>query len=222
MAVNSTTSSTSTSGLTDALGTGGGTLGKAEFLQLLIEQLKHQDPLSPADNQQFLAQLAQFTSLEQLQSLNQKYDQSMLLSQSLNNSAAAQLIGKTVRANGDQVQYEAGATPELGYYLPAEAATVQLQIYDDTGLVVRTIDSTDGTVGAHRLTWDGTDDNGNAVDPGDYHIGVTAKDSNGASVEALTVVTGTVDGVTFKNGSALLLVNGQELPLSSLLDVYAN
>jgi len=220
MSVTSTTSTGALSGVLTA--GGGGSLGKTEFLQLLIEQLKHQDPLSPLQNQEFIAQLAQFTSLEQMQSLNDKIDASNVLAQSLNNSAAAQLIGRTVRANGDQVQLESGSSTEVGYFLPAEAAAVQINIYDDQGRVVRTIPSSDGAVGAHHVTWDGTDEAGTLLEPGTYTIGVTAKDADGQAVDALTVVTGKVDGVTFKNGSALLLVNGQELPLSSLLDVYAN
>lgn len=61
-------------------------LGKDAFLQLLVTQLQHQDPLSPQDNSEFVAQLAQFSSLEALQNL----------SSSMSNNQALTLVGKPV------------------------------------------------------------------------------------------------------------------------------
>ncbi len=61
-------------------------LGKDAFLQLLVTQLQHQDPLAPQDNSEFVAQLAQFSSLEELQNLTS----------SMNNSQALNLVGKYV------------------------------------------------------------------------------------------------------------------------------
>ena len=75
-------------------------LGMQDFLKILLTQLSYQDPLKPVDNQEFMAQIAQFTSLEQTQQLNEK------LEQLITNQAALQsvgLIGRTVdisTANG--------------------------------------------------------------------------------------------------------------------------
>ena len=68
-------------------------MGLQDFLKILLTQLNYQDPLKPMDNQEFMAQMAQFTSLEQSQRLNEKMDQL------ISNQAALQsigLIGRTV------------------------------------------------------------------------------------------------------------------------------
>ena len=57
----------------EAIGSPGGALGKDEFLQLLVAQLQNQDPIDPVDNAQMIAQLAQFSSLEQMQNLNDQF-----------------------------------------------------------------------------------------------------------------------------------------------------
>ncbi len=56
-----------------ATGTAGGELGKDEFLTLLVTQMQNQDPLNPMDNTEMIAQLAQFSSLEQMQNLNESF-----------------------------------------------------------------------------------------------------------------------------------------------------
>jgi flagellar basal-body rod modification protein FlgD len=195
-------------------------LGKDDFLKLLITQMRYQDPLSPMDNTQFLAQMAQFSSLEQMQNLNESFDQSMLLSQSLNNSSAAGFIGRHVRASGDGVTLGTSGSVELGYFLPADAETVSVTVLDEQGREVRTIVSDAATAGAHRLQWDGNDLDGRRVASGTYTFKVTAKDADGVAVSATSVVTGLVEGITFKNGSAYLLVDGREVPLSEVLEVY--
>jgi flagellar basal-body rod modification protein FlgD len=209
-------SQTMSSGLTDAQG-----IGKDSFLQLLITQMRNQDPLSPMDNQEFLAQLAQFSSLEQMQNLNDKVDQAMQLSQSLNNSSAAALIGRQVRAAGDTVDLGASGGVELGYFLSQEAKDVSLTVYDANGAVVRTLVTSEGEAGAHRLTWDGRNEEGARVAAGSYTFKVSAKDDEGSDVNATTVVRGLVDGVMYKNGSAYLLVDGREVSLGDLLEVSA-
>lgn len=208
-----------TSAFTNA-SSAGGALDKDAFLQLLITQLRFQDPLSPMQNEQFVAQLAQFSSLEQMESLNSKFDDLSLLTQSLNNSSAAGLIGRQVRASGESVRLGAAESVEVGYFLPSEATEVTMTIYDGQGRAVRTLHPSEGAAGAHRLTWDGRDDAGVRLPAGDYKLQVEAKAAGGEAVSALSVITGPVEGVTFKNGSALLIVNGVELPLSSVLEVF--
>ncbi len=195
---------------------------KDAFMKLLITQMRYQDPLDPMDNQQFLSQLAQFSSLEQMQSLNQKFESSMALTQSLNNSAAAGLIGKTVRASGDTVSVGASGPVDLGYFLPAEASTVTLTVSDGTGKVVRTLVGVEKGAGAHQLAWDGRDENGARVPEGSYSFAVNATDTDGADLQATSMVDGLVEGVTFKNGTAYLLVDGREVSLSNVLEIHMN
>ena len=71
-------------------------LGKDEFLKLLITQLKHQDPVNPVDDKEFIAQLAQFSSLEQMQNLNTNLSDMMMAQQQLTARPAMQMIGREV------------------------------------------------------------------------------------------------------------------------------
>lgn len=87
------------SGVASNVTAGGGaqstTVTKDEFLSLLVTQLKNQDPLNPTDQKEMLAQLAQFSSLEQMQNLNQTLTAGSQFSQMAQSAA---LIGKTITA----------------------------------------------------------------------------------------------------------------------------
>src|SRR5688500_4318051 len=87
-----------------------GILGKDDFLQLLIAQLRHQDPLSPFDQNQFLAQTAQFTSLEQLQTINQQLAELKILSAGSELTRAVSLLGRTATVVGRNLEFTGGDT----------------------------------------------------------------------------------------------------------------
>ncbi len=118
-------------------------LGKDDFLKLLITQLKNQDPMNPTDGTQFASQLAQFSSLEQLSNLNDAIQQSMnnslYLTQSINNSLASNLVGKNVKVLSDSVTNSGQGETELGYTLPQNAASASIEIQDQYGATVKTI-----------------------------------------------------------------------------------
>ena len=195
-------------------------MGKDAFLQLLVTQLRYQDPLSPMENEAFLAQLAQFSSLEQMQQMNENFEASMLLTQSLNNSSAAGLIGKHVRAAGDSAVLQNESSVDLGYYLPGSAASVTVTVYDSGGAIVRVLPAGDASeAGSGQVTWDGRSETGDQLPAGEYRFTVEALDVEGNAVPVSTLINGRVDGVTFENGNALLLVGGEKIPLSSVLEV---
>lgn len=112
-------------------------LGKDDFLRLLIEQLKHQDPLEPVNNQEFIAQMAQFSSLEQMQNLNKNFETMALLDMA---SSAMNFLGRNVQA----------------------------------------------------------------IDP-----------SNGNG----ELITGTVSSIKLSNGEAMLVIDGQEIPLTAVQNI---
>lgn len=71
-------------------------LGKDDFLKLLITQLSNQDPTNPMENTEFIAQMAQFSSLEQMTNMNESFAK---MASMINSSQAANTIGKTVEIN---------------------------------------------------------------------------------------------------------------------------
>lgn len=200
-----------------------GTLGKDDFLKLLVSQLQNQDPLNPMDGTQFASQLAQFTSVEQLANINttlqSSMDASKLLNQSISNAMSTTVIGKEVRATGSTFNYTGTGTMKLGYTLPSAAVTATVQILDSTGKVVRTIDNPSVAAGDSDFKWDGLTDTGAQAAAGSYTVNVTAKDVKGAAITASPFFYGIVTGVRFKSTGTVFLVDGQEINLSDILEV---
>src|SRR5947207_10122264 len=84
--------------------TSGPSLGKQDFLKLLITQLRYQDPLNPLDQNQFLAQTAQFSSLESLQNIGTQLTDLKNMAQGQSLTQSASLLGKSATAMGRDVQ----------------------------------------------------------------------------------------------------------------------
>lgn len=198
-------------------------LGKNDFLKLLVAKLSYQDPLNPADDEDFIAQLAQFSSLEQMENMNKSLTTSLewdyLLSQTINNTNATSLIGRTVRADSSQIYLETGGSSNVAVGLDQAAAELTLTIRDGNGDVVRTITQQGLDSGDHEILWDGTDDSGVLVPAGFYSVGLAAIDGNGNAFAPGSYVEGVVEGVSYKDGMALLTINGQDIALGYVSEV---
>jgi flagellar basal-body rod modification protein FlgD len=195
--------------------TGGSTLGTEDFLTLLVAQLENQNPLDPTDTSSFTDQLAQYTQVEQLINLNDKMD-AMLeeTTESESTVNATDYIGMQVTGEANTMTIADGSVTS-GYYTLSDAAEVAVVISDDDGNVVTTLFNGQQEAGSFNLTWDGTDDSGNAVDEGTYTYAVMA--NTGSGYEALSsTITGTVDSVVYQNGTASLVVDGVLLDPSAI------
>ena len=114
------------------------TLGKDQFLQLLIAQLENQDPMSPTDDKEFVAQMATFSSLEQLIDVNSNLQGLAAGQGNLINAQALGLIGKqALVTGGDQVRLKAGKPDTLVYALPEPAREATLTVYAADGTPVK-------------------------------------------------------------------------------------
>ena len=194
-------------------------MGKDAFLELLVTQLRYQDPLKPMENTEFLAQLSQFSSLEQLWNVNETLGQNVDLTQSVNNALMTNLIGKEVKVSGNVLYWEEGAAPELSFQL-AQAGEVAVEILDSDGRVVRTIQLGSMTSGEHSFSWDGRDDSGNRLAEGDYTASVTRKDANGNEIAVSTYLVGKVDGIEFIEGSPIFYIDNYAVNPSDIFAVY--
>jgi flagellar basal-body rod modification protein FlgD len=198
---------------------GSSTLGKNEFVKLLMAQLGNQDPLAPQDNAAFVAQLAQFAQVELLQSTSATMDQLLLAQAAANQTQAATLIGKDISFRTDTVQLTPGEKVSLDAKLSADAKNVTWTIVDKSGKVVRTIRDTDVPAGHLSAEWDGLDDQGRALPPGTYRVRVAADDGDGQKLDVESVAQGHVDGVSFENGFAELLVDGRRVAMASVINL---
>ena len=196
-------------------------LDKDAFLNLLITQLQNQDPLNPTDSTEFTAQLAQFSSLEQLGNVNENLKQLQNFQASINNSQAVSLIGKEITATGNSLELTAGRLAGCDFEIDADAAVVVASIYDHTGEFVTSFEGRNLSAGQHTLYWDGTDKTGNPATPGNYTFEVMAADANGNSIQAATFFSGSVNKVVFENNTTFLISGGQKVALGDIIQVSA-
>ena len=199
----------------------GGALGKNEFLKLLVAQLQHQDPMNPMAGDQMASQLAQFSSLEQLQQINSTLTGQQSASGSLLGAvqagAAINTIGHTVIATGNQVQIGGvdGATSVTASFGGAtESAT--LHIFNASGVEVGT--RAIGSVAGGKQTID-LGDAAKGLKTGAYTYSIDAKDSAGAAVAVQTYTTGKVDGISSGATGIVLNVGGFTVPYSSVIQI---
>lgn len=196
---------------------------KDTFLRLLTTQLSNQDPTNPMDNEQFLSQLAQFSSLEQLMGVQATMQAVYTGIQALNNASMANLLGTRVTAASDSVKLEAlpeGETAhperELGWVSGENLSGARMEIRDESGKLIRTVEL--GNVDAEgSYAWDGTDGDGNPVPAGTYTFKVTGTNSAGERVTADTRITGTVDGMDYATGTPQPFVDGVAVSLGDLV-----
>ncbi len=188
-------------------------LGKDDFLKMMIAQLKHQDPLNPMDGTAFTAQLAQFSSLEQLTNINSQLTSFTQQQQALANTQAVNLIGKQVLAKGSAVNVD-GNPVALSYKLGADAASGQIQVYDSNGQLVDALTFKNQSKGLNSVTWTCP-----SSAKGTYTFAVSALDKSGQPVTATTMAQGTVTGVNFHDGATYLNVGGQEVAFSDVVSV---
>ena len=198
------------------------TLGKDDFLKLLVSQLQNQDPLNPMESTEFTAQLAQFSSLEQLTNMNKSLDYLLLYQTSINNAQAVGFIGKTVKASGNSISVEDGAPDQVQFDLAGDAAEVNVFIYDASDNLIKTINCGSLSDGEQSIEWDGTNDDGEAVSDGTYTFEVSARDENGETIKASTYMTVKVTGVTFRDGNAYLLAGDIEISMNDIIEVTEN
>jgi len=196
------------------LQTSANTMGKDDFFKMMIAQLQHQDPLNPLDGADFTAQLAQFSSLEQLTNMNDQLEILGLYQASLNNSQSISLIGKEITAMGNVIKVD-GASADLAYNLSEGAEKVIISVYDDGGNLVDTLEFGNQQEGENSIAWDCS-----GVAAGNYTFDVSATDANGDAVPVYTTITGKVTGIAFKGGFyPYLSVNGQDIPLGNIISV---
>jgi flagellar basal-body rod modification protein FlgD len=198
-------------------------MGKDDFLKLLVMQLQNQDPLNPMEGTEFAAQLAQFSSVEQLSNINSSLTDSInadaLLAQSINNALSSTFIGKEVKATSSSFNYTGASDLKLGYTLPSAANTVTVKIYDSSGNLVRTMKSTSLNKGDSTVTWDGKNDRGASVESGKYSFKVEALDEAGTTLATSNFIYGKVSSVRFTSDGTVFVIDGAEIPISDVLEI---
>ena len=188
------------------------TLDKDDFLTLLIAELQNQDPLNPADNTEFIAQLAQFSTLEQMTNMNETLtatlESNSSMAQSVSNAMIVNYFGKTVTAESGTFAYSGEGEIELQFELDSAVNYGTVQILDADGNIVDNGTIYDLDEGLHTFTWDALSSLGTQLDEGYYTLSIEVYDSFGEEVTATPLYTGTVDGISYKDGETMLSIDG--------------
>jgi len=193
-------------------------MGQQQFLTLFTAQLKMQNPLDPVKNEAFVAQLAQFSSLEANISMKQSLDTMVTAMGSDRVMASASLIGKSVAVPDAAVQVTNGVGGQGVIPLPTGAAGLQVNVTDASGNVVRELIYPAQPVGDFSVNWDGTDGAGNVVPDGSYRFsaaGVVGGQTVGLSVNAVAKVMA-VRTNSADNSLLLEFEGGKTLPLAEV------
>jgi flagellar basal-body rod modification protein FlgD len=217
--INATNNAVNAPGIGGIAATGDSTLGKDDFMKILVAQLQAQDPLAPMEGQEFASQLAQFSSLEQLTNVNSNLEASQAFDLALSNSAALALIGKNVDAPGNTIDLKSGEVETLSFSLDGDAAEVGIDIFNSTGTKVSTINIGEQKSGVREYVWNGTDSSGALLPTGNYTFNITASNSANNFVPTKTFSAGLVSDVVFEDGKAFAIVNGQKLAVNEVSKV---
>ncbi len=191
-------------------------ISKLDFMTLLVAQIQNQDPTSPMDNAEFTSQITEFTMLDEMTAVNTNLEESIMVSQSVNNTAMLALVGKDVTVAGDSVNLSSGVTSE-NVVNTEGPGTASVDVLDENGIVVDHYEvSVSG--GLSDINWDGLDDNGEAFADGKYTLDVSINNS-GIDVPFELLKTGGVDSLRYENNVAVVSVDGSEYYVSEIYKV---
>jgi flagellar basal-body rod modification protein FlgD len=211
--IDSTTPST-----TATSATGTKALGQDAFLQLLVSELKNQDPTQAQDPNAMISQMAQFSALEQQTSTNSLLTGMQNQFYALFQNQSANLIGKNVQVTSSSMDLASGKA-SIGVNLPSAASKVSIAIQNAAGQTVKTLNPGAMAAGNQVVAWDGKDAAGNQLPDGSYTVNITASDTSGNAVNATTTSMATVTKVSFDNGTITVTAGGKQYPLSSINEI---
>ncbi len=182
-------------------------LGQADFMRLMTEQLKHQDPLKPLSNSEFIGQLAQFSTVQGISDLNTAvsgFGSALTGDQVLKGAA---LVGHSVLIPSKQLALtDTGNT--TGLVMAPSAGKINIEITDATGAVVRSFEVEAEGKGESAFSWDGLGANGQRLPPGAYAVKATHVDATGKPAVLNTYVDAVVESVTIGSDGLYLNLPG--------------
>lgn len=191
-------------------------LDQADFMKLMTAQLQAQDPLKPMDSSAFLGQIAQFSQVSGLQTLNTSF--SALANNLTGNQTlqGANLIGRSVSVAGSSLTLGATGSASASTTLP-QSGDVRLQVRDSSGALVRTMDYGSQAKGNFTLGWDGATSSGIRAADGTYSITAQLVGSDGLPQALATQVSQPVTAIsTTSAGLQLTLQDGSRVALSEV------
>lgn len=191
--------------------------GKEQFLALLVAQISNQNPLNPMDDKDMVAQLAQFSGVEQAIETNKKLDTLAAGQSAANHLALSGLVGKqAVAETGTLHVGENQGGGAVAFVLQNAAARTNVRILDGQNNLVHTLQADALPAGVASLQWDGRNSQGGRTGPGDYRVEVDAVDYDGNKVPAKTSLQGKVTSVDLRGDEPMAQIGSARVRLRDI------
>ncbi len=220
MAINATTGTTSAlSSATNSTTNPKGTLGKDDFMKLLLTELQYQDPTKPTDTETILTQTSQLASLESADNTNTALENlttSLGSSQQFSTIAA---IGKTADLGSDAITHDKGTDSTFEVYFPKAVEQGTVSITDANGNTIKTLDVGSNPAGVYQFTWDGSNTAGNQADSAIYHVNAQYTDTNG-DTQQTRLGAYPIESVRFDGDNTYLKLGSNYVSLANIKEVY--
>lgn len=199
---------------------GGDKLDKDAFMKLMLTQMQHQDPSNPLKSHEMAAQMAQFTSLEQLSNINTTLEKMSLSQNAGSPMETLGLIGKIVQGDSSRFTRVAGEkTHELSFKLPEASTETKIDVKNPEGKVVKTFTLHNLKSGENKISWNGISEDGLETRPGDYTFDINAQKSNGKKMVVDTAFEGQISGVKFVSGQPILMIGDKTIKLNEVQEI---
>lgn len=194
-------------------------LNRTDFLNLLVAQLQNQDPLNPLESTDFTAQLAQFSSLEQLMQINQKLGADSSAPTPTGALDAIGFLGHEIGFGSKELWVADGLVPSFDLRLAADSQ-IRVEVLDLAGQGIATLDL--GTLAAGRQTVDlGAIGGAPQLSDGSYRLRITATDAAGGVQDLTPVFRARVDGVDLSSGTPVLLAGNRRIDVAEVREIRA-
>jgi flagellar basal-body rod modification protein FlgD len=186
------------------------------FLQMLMTQLKNQNPSSPMDANTFTQELVQFSGVEQQITTNSSLTQLIQLTQETGMVQSSAMVGHLVSVSGSDMPVQNGSG-KIQFTLPA-SENVAISVYDSSGNLLNS-STMSGTQGLNNWSWNAKNAAGVTQPDGDYKISISNIPVSGAATSIAFNAVGIVTGVTSTNGTLNVQMGAVTDPISNVQSV---
>lgn len=198
-------------------GVGNNSMDKDAFFKLMLAQLKNQDPSNPLKNHEMAAQLAQFSTLEQMTNVNSTLKEMKAGNKPIEQFQALNLIGKQVGGDSSKLaRTDLDKDHDFRFKLPSDVNSATIKVINSKGAPIREYTFNLLKEGDNKITWNGEDEKGVKAKPGDYQFQIEAVGTNGQKVQVQTEFEGIVSGMSFSPEGPILQVGKQSVRLKDI------
>ena len=193
-------------------------LDKDDFLKIMVTQMKNQDPTKPFEAEKMAQEVAQITSVEQLQNINKTLERMSSRGQPGERMAMSNMLGKTVTVDLNRFSHDKGTTSLVAFNLPEEAGEVKVSLMSEKGEVVLEKDMGPQAAGMQSFNWDGNKRNMQPADTGRYMVQIQAQTKDGKPLQTKMQSIAQVIGVSFEGSEPVFLIGNAQQQKKVTLD----